>query len=106
MSRTLDARWVTISGPTASIAIATCYRPSCAITTSKDYRAGNSSPRNCSRPKPSKHSEFEGPEVSIRFREKTRNIMAAYLVANIEVSDPTAFEEYRKRVPATIAAHG
>ena len=32
--------------------------------------------------------------------------MAAYLVANIEVSDPAAFEEYRKRVPATIAAHG
>ena len=32
--------------------------------------------------------------------------MAAYLVANIEVSDPKAFGEYRQRVPATIAAHG
>ena len=32
--------------------------------------------------------------------------MAAYLVANIDVGDPAAFEEYRKRVPATIAAHG
>ena len=32
--------------------------------------------------------------------------MAAYLVANIEIKDPAAFEEYRKRVPATIAAHG
>jgi uncharacterized protein (DUF1330 family) len=32
--------------------------------------------------------------------------MAAYLVANIEASDPKAFEEYRQRVPATIVAHG
>jgi uncharacterized protein (DUF1330 family) len=32
--------------------------------------------------------------------------MAAYLIANIEVTDPAAYEEYRKRVPATIAAHG
>jgi uncharacterized protein (DUF1330 family) len=32
--------------------------------------------------------------------------MAAYLVANIEVRDPAAFEDYRKRVPTTIAAHG
>lgn len=32
--------------------------------------------------------------------------MAAYLIANIEVLDPVLYEEYRKRVPATIAAHG
>lgn len=32
--------------------------------------------------------------------------MAAYLVAELEVTDPTVFEEYRKRVAATIAAHG
>jgi len=32
--------------------------------------------------------------------------MAAYLIANIQVNDPVEFEEYRKRVPATIAAHG
>ena len=32
--------------------------------------------------------------------------MAAYLIANIEVLDPVAYEEYRKGVSATIAAHG
>jgi uncharacterized protein (DUF1330 family) len=32
--------------------------------------------------------------------------MAAYLIANIEVLDPVMYEEYRKRVTATIAAHG
>jgi len=32
--------------------------------------------------------------------------MAAYLIANIEVLDPSMYEEYRKRVTATIAAHG
>jgi uncharacterized protein (DUF1330 family) len=32
--------------------------------------------------------------------------MAAYLIANIQVNDSAEFEEYRKRVPATIAAHG
>jgi uncharacterized protein (DUF1330 family) len=32
--------------------------------------------------------------------------MAAYLVAELEITDPTVFEEYRKRVPASIAAHG
>ena len=32
--------------------------------------------------------------------------MAGYLIAMIEVTDPVGFEEYRRRVPATIAAHG
>ena len=32
--------------------------------------------------------------------------MAAYLLANVEVTDPVAFEDYRKRVPATMAAYG
>jgi len=32
--------------------------------------------------------------------------MAAYLIAQIEVTDPAQFEEYRRLVPATIAAHG
>lgn len=32
--------------------------------------------------------------------------MPAYLIADIEVTDPTAFEQYRSQVPATIAAHG
>lgn len=32
--------------------------------------------------------------------------MAAYIIAEIEVTDPTAYEEYRARVPAVIAAHG
>ena len=32
--------------------------------------------------------------------------MAAYLIANIEVRDPSLYDEYRKRVPVTIAAHG
>lgn len=32
--------------------------------------------------------------------------MAAYLLVNIEVTDPVGFEEYRKVVGATIAAHG
>lgn len=32
--------------------------------------------------------------------------MSAYLFASIEILDGTAYEEYRKRVPAVIAAHG
>jgi uncharacterized protein (DUF1330 family) len=32
--------------------------------------------------------------------------MPAYLIANIEVTDPAGFERYRQAVPAVIAAHG
>jgi uncharacterized protein (DUF1330 family) len=32
--------------------------------------------------------------------------MAAYLYANVEVTDPVAYEEYRRQVPAIIAAYG
>ena len=32
--------------------------------------------------------------------------MAAYLIANIEIVDAGAFENYRGKVPATIAAYG
>jgi uncharacterized protein (DUF1330 family) len=32
--------------------------------------------------------------------------MPAYLIANVNVHDATAFEEYRRQVPATIAKHG
>lgn len=32
--------------------------------------------------------------------------MAAYVYASIEVTDPVAYEEYRRQVPAIIAAHG
>ncbi len=32
--------------------------------------------------------------------------MPAYLIADIEVTDPVGYEEYKKRVPAIIAAHG
>jgi len=30
--------------------------------------------------------------------------MAAYVVAEVEVTDPVVYEEYRKLVPATIAS--
>jgi uncharacterized protein (DUF1330 family) len=33
-------------------------------------------------------------------------IMAAYILASVEITDPAAYEEYRKLVPAVIAAHG
>jgi uncharacterized protein (DUF1330 family) len=32
--------------------------------------------------------------------------MPAYLVAEIEITDPAGYEEYRRRVPASIAEHG
>ncbi len=32
--------------------------------------------------------------------------MTAYVIAQIEVTDPAQFEEYRRQVPATIAAYG
>lgn len=32
--------------------------------------------------------------------------MAAYLIAEVEITDPKAYEEYRKIVPATIARYG
>jgi uncharacterized protein (DUF1330 family) len=32
--------------------------------------------------------------------------MAAYLIADVEVTDPRGYETYRQQVPAIIAAHG
>jgi uncharacterized protein (DUF1330 family) len=32
--------------------------------------------------------------------------MPAYLIADVEVVDPQGYEEYRQKVPATIAAYG
>jgi uncharacterized protein (DUF1330 family) len=32
--------------------------------------------------------------------------MAAYVIADIEVTDPAGFAEYQQKVPATIAAYG
>ena len=32
--------------------------------------------------------------------------MSAYVIAEVEVTDPGTFEEYRKRVPPTIEAFG
>ena len=32
--------------------------------------------------------------------------MPAYLIADVDVTDPTRYAEYRQRVPATVAAHG
>ena len=32
--------------------------------------------------------------------------MTAYLIANIDVTDPAGFERYRAAVPSVIAAHG
>jgi uncharacterized protein (DUF1330 family) len=32
--------------------------------------------------------------------------MPAYLIAHIEITDPAGYEEYRKRVPPVVAAHG
>lgn len=32
--------------------------------------------------------------------------MAVFLIADIEVLDPSLYEQYRQQVPATIAAHG
>jgi uncharacterized protein (DUF1330 family) len=32
--------------------------------------------------------------------------MTAYLIADIHVTDPAGYEEYKKRAPAIIAAHG
>ena len=32
--------------------------------------------------------------------------MAAYVIAEIEITDPAAYEEYRKLVPATIVKYG
>lgn len=32
--------------------------------------------------------------------------MAAYIYADVDVTDPAAYEAYRQQVPALIAAHG
>ena len=32
--------------------------------------------------------------------------MPAYLIADVDVTDPTRYAEYRQRVPATVAAYG
>ena len=32
--------------------------------------------------------------------------MAAYVIADVEVIDSVGYEEYRQKVPATIAAYG
>ena len=41
--------------------------------------------------------------VSIRSGAKT---MPACIFASVEITDPAAYEEYRRRVPAIIAAYG
>jgi uncharacterized protein (DUF1330 family) len=32
--------------------------------------------------------------------------MAAYLIAHVDVTDPQLYEEYRRKVPAVVAAYG
>ena len=32
--------------------------------------------------------------------------MPAYVIAQIEITDPTTFEDYRRQVPATLAPYG
>lgn len=32
--------------------------------------------------------------------------MKGYVIAEVEVTDPTLFEQYRAGVPPTVAAHG
>jgi uncharacterized protein (DUF1330 family) len=32
--------------------------------------------------------------------------MPAYVIADVEVTDPAGFEEYRQQVPATVAKYG
>lgn len=32
--------------------------------------------------------------------------MAAYVIANIEIKDPTTYQEYSKQVPATLEKYG
>jgi uncharacterized protein (DUF1330 family) len=32
--------------------------------------------------------------------------MSAYVIADIDITDPAAYEEYRKQVPAVIARYG
>jgi uncharacterized protein (DUF1330 family) len=32
--------------------------------------------------------------------------MAAYVIADVEVTDPARYAEYRNKVPATVAAYG
>jgi uncharacterized protein (DUF1330 family) len=38
--------------------------------------------------------------------DRTGEPMPAYLVVDVDVTDPAAFDEYRKAVPPTIAAYG
>src|SRR5579862_7471531 len=38
--------------------------------------------------------------------ERKESPMAAYLIADIEIDDKADYDEYIKRVPAVIAAHG
>jgi uncharacterized protein (DUF1330 family) len=32
--------------------------------------------------------------------------LPAYIIANVEVTDPAGFEEYKKQAPATVASYG
>ena len=32
--------------------------------------------------------------------------MSAYVIADIEITDPAGYDEYRRRVPATVAQYG
>lgn len=32
--------------------------------------------------------------------------MSAYVIAEVDVADPAAYEDYRKQVPATVAKYG
>lgn len=45
-------------------------------------------------------------KANIASLRKGKIIMAAYLVTEIEITDPAGYEEYRKGVGATLAAYG
>jgi uncharacterized protein (DUF1330 family) len=43
---------------------------------------------------------------SAEIKATTEDAMAAYLLVDLEVTDPAGFEEYRQQVPQTIAKYG
>src|SRR5207248_8426045 len=65
------------------------------------------------RPRLSKDSEARLAAVDIACKGQHSRLtpegeveMPAYVIAELEVTDPTGFEEYRQMVPATIAQYG
>src|SRR5262249_61361338 len=57
-------------------------------------------------PAPERRPQARRPTPHLPARSKIGGPMPGYVIAEVDVTDPTVFEEYRKQVPATVQKYG